>query len=155
MAGWDSYTQKATPEDNDTLMIKDTAAGANKRTPFSGVWNWMLNKLANAVISQLETSNKSIIPAINELNSKTIESVNVAPSEEKTFHFTGYASLVQITRGAFNIYALISVEYWSQDYKILFGTLPERITFIKESNKSEFTITNGMGSGQSVNVLVL
>ena len=71
MASWDSYTQKATPEDNDTLMIKDSAAGANKRTPFSGVWNWMLNKLANAVISQLETSNKSIIPAINELNSKT------------------------------------------------------------------------------------
>lgn len=76
MAGWDSYTQKATPEDNDTLMIKDTAAGSNKRTPFSGVWNWMLNKLANAVISQLETSNKSIIPAINELNSKFLKASN-------------------------------------------------------------------------------
>lgn len=71
MATWDSYTQKATPEDNDTLMIKDTAGGANKRTPFSGVWNWIVKKLASAVISQLETTNKSIIPAINELNSKT------------------------------------------------------------------------------------
>ena len=71
MATWDSYTQKATPEDNDTLMIKDTAGGANKRTPFSGVWNWIVKKLASAVISQLETTNKSIIPAINELNSKS------------------------------------------------------------------------------------
>ena len=70
MASWDSYTQKATPEDNDTLMLKDTAAGANKRTPFSGVWNWIVNKMTNAVISNLETSNKMIIPAINELNSK-------------------------------------------------------------------------------------
>lgn len=69
MATWDSYTQKATPEDNDTLMIKDTAGGANKRTPFSGVWNWIVEKLASAVISQLETTNKSIIPAINGLNS--------------------------------------------------------------------------------------
>lgn len=72
MATWDSYTQKATPEDNDTLMIKDTAGGANKRTPFSGVWNWIVKKLASAVISQLETTNKSIIPAINELNSNII-----------------------------------------------------------------------------------
>lgn len=70
MASWDSYTEKTTPADNDTLMIKDTAGGANKRTPFSGVWNWIVKKLASAVISQLETTNKSIIPAINELNSK-------------------------------------------------------------------------------------
>lgn len=69
MGSWDSYTQKVTPEDNDTLMIKDSAAGANKRTPFSGVWNWIVNKMTNAVISNLETTNKMIIPAINELNS--------------------------------------------------------------------------------------
>ena len=67
MATWDSYTQKATPEDNDTLMIKDTVGAANKRTPFSGVWNWIVNKLTSAVISNLQTNNKSIIPAINEL----------------------------------------------------------------------------------------
>lgn len=70
MASWDSYTQKATPEDNDTLMIKDTAGAANKRTPFSGVWNWIVSKLTSAVISNLQTNSKSIIPAINELNSK-------------------------------------------------------------------------------------
>lgn len=72
MATWDSYTQKATPEDNDTLMIKDTVGAANKRTPFSGVWNWIVNKLTSAVISNLQTNSKSIIPAINELNSKII-----------------------------------------------------------------------------------
>lgn len=71
MGSWDSYTQKVTPEDNDTLMIKDSAAGANKRTPFSGVWNWIVNKMTNAVISNLKTTNKMIIPAINELNSKS------------------------------------------------------------------------------------
>ena len=71
MASWDEYTQKATPEDADTLLIKDTAGAANKRTPFSGVWTWIVNKMTNAVIANLETTNKMIIPAINELNSKT------------------------------------------------------------------------------------
>ena len=76
MANWDNYTQKSTPEDADTLMIKDTAGAANKRTPFSGVWNWIVSKLTSAVISQLETTNKSIIPAINELNGKSIFFIN-------------------------------------------------------------------------------
>lgn len=82
MATWDSYTQKSTPADADTLMIKDTSGGANKRTPFSGVWNWILTKLTNAVISQLETTNKSIIPAINELNSKSILSIGYLQIDE-------------------------------------------------------------------------
>ena len=70
MANWKEYTTKTTPEDADEIVIADTKANANKRTPFSGLWNWIANKLATAVISQLETQNKSIIPALNELNSK-------------------------------------------------------------------------------------
>lgn len=71
MAKFNEYTQKATPADNDTMMIYDAAAKANKFSPFSGIWNWIVGKLTNAVISNLETSNKSVIGALNELNSKT------------------------------------------------------------------------------------
>jgi hypothetical protein len=71
MANWKEYTTKTTPEDADEIMIADTKANANKRTPFGGLWNWIAGKLATAVISQLETQSKSIIPALNELNSKT------------------------------------------------------------------------------------
>lgn len=70
MANWKEYTTKTTPEDADEIMIADTKANANKRTPLGGLWNWIAGKLATAVISQLETQNKSIIPALNELNSK-------------------------------------------------------------------------------------
>ena len=70
MAKFNEYTQKATPADNDTLMIYDAAAKANKLSPFSGIWNWIVGKLTNAVISNLQTSNKSVIGALNELNSK-------------------------------------------------------------------------------------
>ena len=70
MAKFNEYTQKATPEDNDTLMIYDDAVKANKLSPFSGIWNWMVGKLTNAVIANLQTNNKTVLGAINELNSK-------------------------------------------------------------------------------------
>lgn len=70
MGKFNEYTQKATPEDADSLMIYDAAAKANKLSPFSGIWNWIVGKLTNAVISNLQTSNKTMVGALNELNSK-------------------------------------------------------------------------------------
>lgn len=129
MATWDSYTQKSTPADNDTLMIKDTSGGANKRTPFSGVWNWILTKLTNAVISQLETTNKSIIPAINELNSKTrlTDQSITQPSNVDGIEITLWAVIAQrIGRAAyiqFNVQGTISK---NKEFITLF-TLPEEL----------------------------
>lgn len=45
MGKFNEYTQKATPADNDTMMIYDAAAKANKLSPFSGIWNWIVGKL--------------------------------------------------------------------------------------------------------------
>ena len=70
MGKFNEYSQKATPADNDTLMIYDATSKANKLSPFSGIWNWIVGKLTNAVISNLQTSNKTVLGAINELNSK-------------------------------------------------------------------------------------
>lgn len=69
MGKFNEYSQKATPEDADSLMIYDAAAKANKLSPFSGIWNWIVGKLTNAVISNLQTNNKSVVGALNELNS--------------------------------------------------------------------------------------
>lgn len=70
MGKFNEYTQKATPADNDTMMIYDATSKANKLSPFSGIWNWIVGKLTNAVISNLQTNNKTVLGAINELNSK-------------------------------------------------------------------------------------
>lgn len=70
MGKFNEYSQKATPADNDTMMIYDAAAKANKLSPFSGIWNWIVGKLTNAVISNLQTSNQTVVGALNELNSK-------------------------------------------------------------------------------------
>lgn len=69
MGKFNEYSQKATPEDADSLMIYDAAAKANKLSPFSGIWNWIVEKLTNAVISNLQTNNKTVVGALNELNS--------------------------------------------------------------------------------------
>lgn len=70
MGKFNEYSQKAIPADNDTLMIYDATSKANKLSPFSGIWNWIVGKLTNAVISNLQTSNQTVIGALNELNSK-------------------------------------------------------------------------------------
>lgn len=72
MGKFNEYSQKATPEDADSLMIYDAAAKANKLLSFSGIWNWIVGKLTNAVISNLQTNNQTVIGALNELNSKTL-----------------------------------------------------------------------------------
>ena len=72
MGKFNEYSQKATPADNDTMMIYDATAKANKLSPFSGIWNWIVNKLTNAVINNLQTSNKTVVGALNELNSKAV-----------------------------------------------------------------------------------
>lgn len=72
MAKFNEHTQKATPADNDTLMIYDATSKSNKLSPFSGVWNWIVGKLTNAVISNLQTNNKTVLGAINELNSNLL-----------------------------------------------------------------------------------
>lgn len=73
MGKFNEYSQKATPADNDTLMIYDATSKANKLSPFSGIWNWIVGKLTNAVISNLQTSNKTVLGAINELNSNRLK----------------------------------------------------------------------------------
>lgn len=74
MAKFNEYPAKTKPEDADTLMVYDAAAKSNKLSPFSGIWNWIVGKLTNAVISNLQTSNKTVLGAINELNSNKTSS---------------------------------------------------------------------------------
>lgn len=77
MGKFNEYSQKATPADNDTLMIYDATSKANKLSPFSGIWNWIVEKLTNAVISNLQTSNQTVIGALNELNSKAVSTYDM------------------------------------------------------------------------------
>ena len=66
---WTKYTTKETLKDNDELMILDKDANANKRTLMSKIWDYVVDKMTTAVIAKLGTTNKTLIGAVNELNS--------------------------------------------------------------------------------------
>lgn len=69
---WTDYTTKETLKDNDELMILDKDANANKRTLMDKIWDYVVDKMTTAVIEKLETTNKTLIGAVNELNSKAV-----------------------------------------------------------------------------------
>lgn len=73
MPKWTDYTIKTNPADNDEVMVLDTAGKANKRLGLSALSDWILNKLADKVFQKLGTDNKTILGAINELNSNLLK----------------------------------------------------------------------------------
>lgn len=69
---WKNYTQKSTAlSDNDEVMLLDSTDEKNKRGLMSKFWDYVVDKMSTAVISKLATENKTIIGAINKLNSET------------------------------------------------------------------------------------
>lgn len=72
MAKFTDYTEKTEPVDTDLALIYDTPAKVNKKFTFGNLWKWIAKKIVSEGISQLETTNKTIPGAINELNSKKV-----------------------------------------------------------------------------------
>ena len=70
MAKFTDYTEKTEPVDTDLALIYDTPAKVNKKFTFGNLWKWIAKKIVSEGISQLDTTNKTIPGAINELNSK-------------------------------------------------------------------------------------
>lgn len=73
MAKFTDYTEKTEPVDTDLALIYDTPAKVNKKFTFGNLWKWIAKKIVSEGISQLDTTNKTIPGAINELNSKILK----------------------------------------------------------------------------------
>ena len=54
MPKWTEYTTKETLADNDEVMLYDATGKANKRGLMSKFWDYVVDKMATAVISKLE-----------------------------------------------------------------------------------------------------
>lgn len=72
MAKWTDYTTDTNPTDTDEVMTLDAdkSPKVNKRVTLSTLADYFLDKLASKVFAKLETQNKTVIGALNELNSK-------------------------------------------------------------------------------------
>lgn len=136
MGKFNEYSQKATPADNDTLMIYDATSKANKLSPFSGIWNWIVGKLTNAVISNLQTSNQTVIGALNELNSKPFLRYEKAFGESLTIKNVRAAThgLIIIEKAMVVFYLGGSINI---GYTVTTSALPDGITV----SNSDRTVT--------------
>ena len=94
---WNEYTSSTDLDDTDELMILDTSAKANKRTLLSKLSDYVLGKLADKVFEKLETQNKTILGALNELNSKG--KIRAGKNE-----FKGDLDTISTTTGELSLY---------------------------------------------------
>lgn len=136
MGKFNEYSQKAIPADNDTLMIYDATSKSNKLSPFSGIWNWIVGKLTNAVISNLQTSNQTVLGAINELNSNPFLRYEKAFGESLTIKNVRAAThgliIIEKTMVVFYLGGSISI-----GYTVTTSALPDGITV----SNSDRTVT--------------
>ena len=141
----DGYAIKTKASDDDEAMILSTSEKANKRIKFSGIWDWIVDKMANAVVSKLTTTDKTIIGALNEVNSKASNLVfveathniegksvnaiaqyiidNQLPEDNSKFFFVSFA--------VGSRYRMIVQKYSIKDYAsyILFGYAEGNISY--------------------------
>ena len=90
---WKNYTQKSTAlSDNDEVMLLDSTDEKNKRGLMSKFWDYVVDKMATAVISKLETDNKTIIGAINALNGKTLVNAYMGNNFQKDYVLSGMST---------------------------------------------------------------
>ena len=96
MPKWTEYTTKDTLADNDEVMLYDATARANKRGLMSKFWDYVVDKMATAVISKLETNNKTIIGAINALNSDMVGKIHALSTDCGYLYFRKSADAVSV-----------------------------------------------------------
>ena len=98
MAKWTDYTTDTNPTDTDEVMTLDTdkTPKANKRVTLSTLADYFLDKLASKVFAKLETQSKTVIGALNELNSKQSKTISVS-------NVTSIQELVNSATGGTNI----------------------------------------------------
>lgn len=82
MAKFTDYTEKTEPVDTDLALIYDTQAKVNKKFTFGNLWKWIAKKIVSEGISQLETTNKTIPGAINELLKAKTKNISQSASND-------------------------------------------------------------------------
>ena len=123
---WSEFTTKDKPADTDELMALDTTASANKRVKFSGIWDWIVDKMATAVMSKLDTQNKTLIGAVNELNSKSNHNIpRLVPKDITSYYNDGSLWKRIDGTGGYSLYQDIYVGDYFQMSRVISAKNPD------------------------------
>lgn len=144
---WKNYTQKSTAlSDNDEVMLLDSTDGKNKRVLMSKFWDYVVDKMSTAVISKLETENKTVIGAINALNSETTHKINITANTKYSIPIGYYYSAIILGTigGAYCVIRIHNAPNnpsFSYILKDNWVSNPEISIVSNECNPSQFTFT--------------
>lgn len=122
MPKWTEYTKKETLADNDEVMLYDATGKANKRGLMSKFWNYVVDKMSTAVISKLETENKTVIGALNYLNGKT--NIISYPIRSKLDFITVSGNFLCIGNIVIYHFTIKSTKDWSDQSVPIFRDVP-------------------------------
>lgn len=151
MPKWTEYTSKDTLADNDEVMLYDATARANKRGLMSKFWDYVVDKMATAVISKLETNNKTIIGAINALNSDKVpkKALNLSSDTDVSNILN---SVIDSNCNLFPVWGTIGGLYGSWAWGIVLTGL-NNINFIGVENASKKLAAAQYSNGKWVKIL--
>lgn len=123
---WKDYLEKPKPGDADELMSLDTTASANKRVKFSGIWDWVVDKMDTSVMSKLETQNKTLIGSVNELNGKSSHNVpRLVPKDITSYYNDGTLWNRLNGTGGYSLYQDIYVGDYFQMSRVISAKNPD------------------------------
>ena len=126
---FNTYTNKEKPEDADLALVWDSAASKVKSSKFSGIMNYIIDKLATAVTAKLQTSNKTVIGAINELNSNFIVKSALATDQPGT------------AKSGSTVKIMASASGGTKPYTFTFGIEDEAGKYVNLQTSTENTYT--------------
>ena len=142
---WKDYLEKSKPADTDELMALDTTASANKRLKFSGIWDWIVDKMATAVMSKLETQNKTLIGAVNELNSKTFHNIpRLVPKDITDYYKDGSLWNRLNGTGGYSLYQDIYAGDYFQMSRAISAKNPDSTQQVTGTNWVTIASTGGL-----------
>ena len=153
---WNNYTEKtATPVDADEVMVRDSADGKNKKLLFGTFWKWVAKKLNEATISELQTSNKTIVGALNQLNSDKISNnkfavQNIRYEDSEVIELGGLDACMRDALnntiqkdGAFYGTFTANIQYLMLGYRYANGTYGVVILFGYNNSTERWNINDG------------
>lgn len=126
---YNSYEEKALPEDADSVVFWSEVDSKNKKFKMSGLFKFFLDKLATAVTAKLQTSNKTVIGAINELNSNFIVKSALATDQPGT------------AKSGSTVKIMASASGGTKPYTFTFGIEDEAGKYVNLQTSTENTYT--------------
>lgn len=144
-----NYTDRGTLADTDAFLINDGTG--MKKSVLSKLSDFVLNKIADKVFEKLQTNDKTILGAINELNSKTSTQEITIPKSGSVLKkcLNCLILIVGTNTQMYDLYACIGYQSDSvrSTIKLLAGAGNHKITYAdsdtSESRNGIYTITNG------------